>query len=175
LSLTAKAVLTEFVAMLTSIATVSISGTLDRKLAAIAEAGYQGVEIFENDLLGFDGTAADAGRMIADFGLICTCYQPFRDFEGLTGSLRQRAFDRAEYKFDVMQALGARLMLVCSSVHPEALGEPERAVEDFRLLAQRAASRGYALVTRRWPGAASSTTIARPGTSCGASIIPPWA
>ena len=45
--------------MLTSIATVSISGTLDRKLAVIAEAGYQGVEIFENDLLGFDGTAAD--------------------------------------------------------------------------------------------------------------------
>ena len=81
--------------MLTSIATVSISGTLDRKLAAIAEAGYQGVEIFENDLLGFDGTATDVGRMITDFGLICTCYQPFRDFEGLTGSLRQRAFDRA--------------------------------------------------------------------------------
>jgi len=128
--------------MLTSIATVSISGTLDRKLAAIAEAGYQGVEIFENDLLGFDGTATDVGRMITDFGLICTCYQPFRDFEGLTGSLRQRAFDRAEYKFDVMQTLGASLMLVCSSVHPDALGEPERAVEDFRLLAQRAASRG---------------------------------
>jgi 4-hydroxyphenylpyruvate dioxygenase len=134
--------LTEFVGMLTSIATVSISGTLDRKLAAIAEAGYQGVEIFENDLLGFDGTAADVGRMIADFGLICTCYQPFRDFEGLTRNLRQRAFDRAECKFDVMQALGAPLMLVCSSVHPEALGEPERLVEDFRCLAERAASRG---------------------------------
>jgi 4-hydroxyphenylpyruvate dioxygenase len=137
-----RSVLAEFVAMLTSIATVSISGTLDRKLAAIAEAGYQGVEIFENDLLGFDGTAAEVGRMIVDFGLICTCYQPFRDFEGLTGNLRQRAFDRAEYKFDVMQALGAPLLLVCSSVHPEALGEPERTVEDFRLLAERAASRG---------------------------------
>jgi 4-hydroxyphenylpyruvate dioxygenase len=137
-----KGILAEFVAMLTSIATVSISGTLDRKLAAIAEAGYQGVEIFENDLLGFDGTATDVGRMIADFGLICTCYQPFRDFEGLTGNLRQRAFDRAECKFDVMQALGAPLMLVCSSVHPEALGEPERLVEDFRRLAERAGNRG---------------------------------
>jgi 4-hydroxyphenylpyruvate dioxygenase len=127
--------------MLTSIATVSISGTLDRKLAAIAEAGYQGVEIFENDLLGFDGTAAEVGRMIGDFGLICTCYQPFRDFEGLTGNLRQRAFDRAECKFDVMQALGAPLLLVCSSVHPEASGESERAVVDFCLLAERAANR----------------------------------
>lgn len=37
--------------MLRSIATVSISGTLPEKLHAIAAAGYQGVEIFENDLL----------------------------------------------------------------------------------------------------------------------------
>ena len=35
--------------MLRSIATVSISGTLPEKLHAIAAAGYQGVEIFEND------------------------------------------------------------------------------------------------------------------------------
>ena len=41
--------------MLTSIATVSLSGSLDQKLEAIAKAGYAGVEIFESDLLGFDG------------------------------------------------------------------------------------------------------------------------
>ena len=35
--------------MQTSIATVSLSGTLNRKLIAIANAGYDGVEIFEND------------------------------------------------------------------------------------------------------------------------------
>ncbi|WP_288463118.1 hypothetical protein, partial [uncultured Pseudomonas sp.] len=34
-----------------SIATVSISGTLTEKLEAIAAAGFDGVEIFENDLL----------------------------------------------------------------------------------------------------------------------------
>jgi 4-hydroxyphenylpyruvate dioxygenase len=128
--------------VLNSIATVSISGTLDRKLAAIAEAGYGGVEIFENDLLGFDGTAADVGRMIADFGLVCTCYQPFRDFEGLAGELRTRAFDRAEAKFDVMQSIGAELMLVCSSVHREASGDIDRLADDFRLLGERAGRRG---------------------------------
>jgi 4-hydroxyphenylpyruvate dioxygenase len=131
-----------FSCMLTSIATVSISGTLDRKLAAIAAAGYGGVEIFENDLLGFDGTAADVGRMIADFGLVCTCYQPFRDFEGLAGELRMRAFDRAEAKFDVMQNIGAELMLVCSSVHREASGDIDRLTDDFRLLGERAGRRG---------------------------------
>jgi 4-hydroxyphenylpyruvate dioxygenase len=127
--------------MMNSIATVSLSGTLDRKLTVIAEAGYRGVEIFENDLLGFDGTARDVGRMIADLGLVCTCYQPFRDFEGLTGPLRTRAFDRAEAKFDVMHALGAELMLVCSSVHRDASGEFERIVNDFRELGERAARR----------------------------------
>src|SRR5882762_74940 len=129
--------------MMNSIATVSLSGTLDRKLVAIAEAGYDGVEIFENDLLGFDGTAKDVGRMIRDLGLVCTCYQPFRDFEGLPPELRRRALDRAEAKFDVMDALGATLMLVCSSVHREASGDTARIVDDFRLLGERAARRSF--------------------------------
>ena len=128
--------------MQTSIATVSLSGTLDRKLIAIANAGYDGVEIFENDLLGFDGTAADVGRLIRELGLVCTCFQPFRDFEGLTGSLRTRAFARAEAKFDLMERLGAKLMLICSSVHRDALGEINRIVDDFSELGMRAHSRG---------------------------------
>jgi 4-hydroxyphenylpyruvate dioxygenase len=128
--------------MLTSIATVSISGRLDEKLAAIADAGFAGVEIFESDLLGFDGTARDVGQIMSDLGLVCACYQPFRDFEGLPAALRDRALDRAEAKFDVMEALGADLLLVCSSVHVEALGDTARIVDDFRLLGERAAKRG---------------------------------
>jgi 4-hydroxyphenylpyruvate dioxygenase len=44
--------------MRTSIATVCLSGTLNEKLDAIAAAQFKGVEIFENDLLSFDGTPA---------------------------------------------------------------------------------------------------------------------
>jgi 4-hydroxyphenylpyruvate dioxygenase len=128
--------------MLTSIATVSISGTLDQKLKAIAKAGFQGVEIFEADLLGFDGSPHDVRRMLDDSGLICTCYQPFRDFEGLPDSLRSKALMRAEAKFDLMEALGAPLLLVCSSVHREASGDRSRIVDDFRALGERAARRG---------------------------------
>lgn len=54
--------------MLRSIATVSISGTLPEKLHAIAAAGYQGVEIFENDLLYYTGTPADIRHLAADLG-----------------------------------------------------------------------------------------------------------
>ena len=52
--------------MKTSIATVSISGDLAEKLAAISAAGFDGVEIFEQDFLTFDGSPRDVGRMIRD-------------------------------------------------------------------------------------------------------------
>lgn len=128
--------------MRTSIATVSISGDLTEKLEAIAIAGFDGIEIFENDFLAFDGTPRDIGRMARDAGLAITLFQPFRDFEGLPEPQRGRAFDRAERKFDVMQDLGTDLMLVCSSVSPVALGGIDRAAADFRELGERAAARG---------------------------------
>ncbi len=128
--------------MKTSIATVSISGTLSEKLAAVAASGFDGVEIFENDFLTFDGSPAEVGRMVRDHGLEVTLFQPFRDFEGLPEPHRSRAFDRAERKFDVMQELGTELMLVCSSVSPLALGGIDRAADDLRELGERAAKRG---------------------------------
>jgi sugar phosphate isomerase/epimerase len=42
----------------TSIATVSLSGTLGEKLDAIAAAKFDAVEIFENDLITFTGPLA---------------------------------------------------------------------------------------------------------------------
>lgn len=128
--------------MKTSIATVSISGDLREKLEAIAEAGFDGVEIFENDFLAFDQSPTEVRRMVADLGLQITLFQPFRDFEGLPPPQRAQAFDRAERKFDLMEELGAPLMLVCSSVAPAALGGIDRAASDFRELGERAARRG---------------------------------
>jgi 4-hydroxyphenylpyruvate dioxygenase len=129
-------------APLTSIATVSLSGTLEDKLEAVARAGFDGVEIFENDLLAFPGTPAEVGKVIRDLGMQCTLFQPFRDFEGLPSELRTRAFDRAERKFDLMDQLGTDLLLVCSSVAPAATGERERIIADFVELGDRAAARG---------------------------------
>ncbi len=125
-----------------SIATVSISGELGEKLQAISAAGFEGVEIFENDLLTFAGSPADAGRIARDLGLEITLYQPFRDFEGLPEPHRARAFDRARRKFDVMRELGADLMLICSSVAPQALGGIDRAADDLHELGTIAAERG---------------------------------
>jgi 4-hydroxyphenylpyruvate dioxygenase len=126
----------------TSIATVSISGDLGEKLEAIAAAGFDGVEIFENDFLAYDHSPRDVASMVRDLGLTITLFQPFRDFEGLPEPQRSQAFERAERKFELMEQLGTDLMLICSSVSPLALGGIERAAEDLRLLGERAARRG---------------------------------
>ncbi|KAA1183659.1 sugar phosphate isomerase/epimerase and 4-hydroxyphenylpyruvate domain-containing protein [Rhizobium tropici] len=128
--------------MKTSIATVSISGDLKEKLQAIAKAGFEGVEIFENDFLAFDESPRQVGRMVRDHGLEITLFQPFRDFEGMPEPLRSRTFDRAERKFDLMQEMGTDLVLVCSNVSSAALGGIDRAADDFFELGERAAKRG---------------------------------
>jgi 4-hydroxyphenylpyruvate dioxygenase len=128
--------------MFTSIATVSISGTLESKLRAIAQAGFQGVEIFENDLLTAQKSAPELAVLMRDLGLKCTLFQPFRDFEGMPEPLRARAFERMERKFDVMQELGTDLLLVCSNVSPVSCGDRQQIIADFQELGEHAARRG---------------------------------
>src|SRR5919106_196310 len=130
------------ISMRTAIATVCLSGTLSEKIEAIAAAQFNGVEIFENDLLSFNGTPAEARRMIEGLGLETVTFQPFRDFEGMPEPQRQKVFARAERKFDVMGELACDLLLVCSNVSPDSLGGIDRAASDFRELGERAAKRG---------------------------------
>jgi 4-hydroxyphenylpyruvate dioxygenase len=129
--------------MQTAIATVCLSGTLNEKLDAIAAARFKGVEIFENDLLSFDGTPTEVGRQIKALGLSAVTFQPFRDFEGMPEPQRARVFARAERKFDLMAELGCDLLMVCSNVSPEALGGIDRAAADFHELGESAAKRGF--------------------------------
>jgi 4-hydroxyphenylpyruvate dioxygenase len=125
-----------------SIATVSLSGSLDEKLRAIAAAGFEAVEIFENDLLSFSGSPRDVTQLCRDLGLSICAFQPFRDFEGMPEPQRTRNFARAERKFDLMQELQTELLLICSNISPASLGGIDRAAADFRELGERAASRG---------------------------------
>src|SRR4029453_2408112 len=124
-----------------SIATVCVSGTLRTKLEAIAAARFDAVEIFENDLIYYNGTPAELRAMAGDLGLGIDLYQPFRDFEGVAATLFKRNLDRAERKFDVMQALGAPMMLACSNVGAPSEGGDELAAEQLYELAERAARR----------------------------------
>jgi 4-hydroxyphenylpyruvate dioxygenase len=128
--------------MLRSIATTCLGGTLVEKLTAIAAAGFDGIEIFENDLLYFDGSPADVNRLARDLGLRILLFQPFRDFEAAPRDGWERNLDRAERKFDVMEQLGVDLMLACSNIGPDTIDDDELAADDLRALGERAARRG---------------------------------
>lgn len=128
--------------MYASIATVCLSGSLREKVAAIANAGFKHIEIFENDLISFDGSVKDAASLIRDHGLQVVTLQPFRDFEGLQGKDRALAFERAKMKFEQMHELGTDLLMVCSSTHPNAEGGITRLAEDFNDLGEVASSFG---------------------------------
>ncbi|GAA3443497.1 bifunctional sugar phosphate isomerase/epimerase/4-hydroxyphenylpyruvate dioxygenase family protein [Planomonospora venezuelensis] len=121
-----------------SIATVSVSGTLTEKLEAIAAAGFDGVEIFENDLLTCPLPPEEIRLRAADLGLSIELYQPLRDFEAMP----EPDLRRAERKFQIMERLGADLLLVCSNVSPRAAADDGLAAEQLRLLAERAAGHG---------------------------------
>jgi 3-dehydroshikimate dehydratase len=123
-----------------SIATVCLSGTLDEKLAAAARAGFDGVELFENDLINSPLAPAEVCELAGDLGLTVDLYQPFRDFEAVRDI--EPNLRRAEAKFDVMEALGAPTMLVCSSVAPDAIDDDALAARQLRQLAERAGARG---------------------------------
>ncbi len=124
------------------IATVALSGTLADKIEAAAVVGFDGIEVMESDLLTFDGSPADVRRIAEDLGIAIDLYQPFRDFEAMPDTQRARNLDRAERKFDVMQALGTDLMLVCSNTLSAALNNDARAAADLAAMAERAHRRG---------------------------------
>ncbi|MEV6631524.1 TIM barrel protein [Actinoplanes sp. NPDC051470] len=124
-----------------TIATVCMSGTLDDKLAAAAAAGFDGIELFENDLVVSPWSPAEIRARCADLGLSIDLYQPFRDFEAAPAALAAN-LARASVKFEVMASLGVDTMLVCSSVSPAAVDDDSLAADHLRTLASRAADRG---------------------------------
>lgn len=122
----------------TSIATVSLSGALTEKLTAAARAGFDGVEIFENDLLASPLTPEEVRARCADLGLSIDLYQPMRDIEAVPAEEFRRNLRRAEHKFRLMERLGADTVLVCSSVSPLAEDDDALAAFQLRRLAELA-------------------------------------
>jgi 4-hydroxyphenylpyruvate dioxygenase len=122
----------------TSIATVSLSGSLEQKLRAAARAGFDAVEIFEPDLVASPLSAGEIRDLADELGLAIPMYQPLRDFEGVDAQTLERNLRRARLKFELMNELGAETLLVCSSVSPDSIGDPELAAAQLHRLADTA-------------------------------------
>ncbi|MEJ1181207.1 MULTISPECIES: bifunctional sugar phosphate isomerase/epimerase/4-hydroxyphenylpyruvate dioxygenase family protein [unclassified Pseudarthrobacter] len=128
--------------MRTGIATVCLSGTLMEKMQACAIAGFDGIEIFEQDLVTSPLTPEDVRKMAADLGLTLDLYQPFRDFDSVSEDLLAANLRRADAKFRLMDRLGMDTVLVCSNVATASIDSDDLRTEQLGLLADLAGQHG---------------------------------
>jgi len=119
--------------MRTSIATVSLGGTLDEKLAVTAAAGFDAIELFGPDLLKTSLTARAVRARAESLGLAIDLFQPLRD----AGDER-----RAQLMLALAEQLGAPTLLVCSDVRPNAIADDARLAEQLHGLAELATGHG---------------------------------
>ena len=128
--------------MRTGIATVCLSGTLKEKMQACAIAGFDGIEIFEQDLVTSSLSPEDTRKMAADLGLTLDLYQPFRDFDSVSEDLLAANLRRAEAKFRLMSRLGMDTILVCSNVGTATIDDDGLRAEQLARLAGLAGDHG---------------------------------
>jgi len=131
--------------MRASIATVCISGSLREKLSAIARAGFDGYELFENDFVTSSLSAEEVRDRSADLGLTLDLYQPFRDIEGTSPEVFAAALERARRKFELMNRLGVDTILICSNVGTATIDDDALAAEQLNAMAVVAAEHGVRL------------------------------
>ncbi|HKG49400.1 MAG TPA: TIM barrel protein [Actinomycetales bacterium] len=127
------------------IATVSISGTLPEKLEAISAAKFDGIEVFDNDLVASTLSPGELAQRCVDLGLQIDLFQPIRDLEGLDPERFAAAMHRVSVKFDVMEALGVTLALVCSNATPEALNDVDLSAEQLARVGDAAREHGFTI------------------------------
>jgi sugar phosphate isomerase/epimerase len=103
--------------------TVTLAGSLESKLAASSAAGFSQIMLWAKDLAGYPGGLDAAVRLVRASGVRVTGIQVMRDYEGLPGALHDYKLDIAKQMLLVCKAVGAPLLMVCSSTSRHASGD----------------------------------------------------
>jgi sugar phosphate isomerase/epimerase len=90
------------------------------------------------DIVGHPEGVDVAVQAVRDSGLRVTGFQVLRDFEGLSGHLHDYKVDIAKGMLEMAHAVGAPLLLVCSSTSQHATADIEAIARDLRKLAMLA-------------------------------------
>ena len=122
--------------------TITLAGSLENKLKAMREAGFSQVMLKANDIVGHAGGVDAAVRAVQASGLRVTGFQVLRDFEGLSGHLHGYKVDIAKAMLEMAHALGAPLLLACSSTSQHATQDLDAIARDLRKLAMLAVPMG---------------------------------
>jgi len=118
--------------------TITLAGPLESKLRAVRDAGFTQIMLSARDVVGHPGGEAAAVAAVRQSGLRVTGFQVLRDFEGLTGHLHLYKVDIAKAMLKLCHALGANVLLVCSTTFAHAADDAEAFVRDLRKLAMLA-------------------------------------
>jgi sugar phosphate isomerase/epimerase len=122
--------------------TISLAGPLPAKLQAVRAAGFTQIMLSARDLTGHAEGVDAAVQAVRDSGLRVTGFQVLRDFEGLTGQLREYKVDIAKSMLEMCAAVGSRVLLVCSSTSTHASEDLDVIARDLRRLAMLAVPHG---------------------------------
>ena len=122
--------------------TISLAGPLPAKLRAIREAGFSQVMLSARDLVGHAEGVEAAIAAVRESGLRVTGFQVLRDFEGLSGRLHEYKVDIAKSMLELAAAVGAKVLLVCSSTSAHASDDRDLIARDLRKLAMLAIPNG---------------------------------
>ena len=122
--------------------TISLAGTLPAKLRAMREAGFSQVMLSARDIVGHEGGIQSAVQAVRDSGLRVTGFQVLRDYEGLPGHLHDYKVDIAKSMLELAAAVGAKVLLMCSSTSTHASSDPDAIARDLRRLAMLAVPLG---------------------------------
>jgi sugar phosphate isomerase/epimerase len=122
--------------------TISLAGPLPAKLRAIREAGFSQVMLSARDLVGHAEGVEAAIAAVRESGLRVTGFQVLRDFEGLSGQLHEYKVDIAKSMLELCAAVGAKVLLVCSSTSAHASDDRDLIARDLRKLAMLAIPHG---------------------------------
>jgi sugar phosphate isomerase/epimerase len=122
--------------------TISLAGPLPAKLRAIREAGFSQVMLSARDLVGHAEGVEAAIAAVRESGLRVTGFQVLRDFEGLSGQMHDYKVDIAKSMLELASAVGAKVLLVCSSTSVHASGDRDLVARDLRKLAMLAIPHG---------------------------------
>jgi 4-hydroxyphenylpyruvate dioxygenase len=122
--------------------TITLSGSLPAKLRAMRDAGFTQVMLKAGDLTGHPEGVDDAVRVVQQSGLRVTGFQVLRDFEGLAGHLHDYKVDIAKAMLEMARAVGAPLLLACSSTSTHATQDLDSLASDLRKLAMLAVPLG---------------------------------
>ena len=122
--------------------TISLAGPLPAKLRAIRAAGFSQVMLSARDLVGHAEGVEAAIAAVRESGLRVTGFQVLRDFEGLSGQLHEYKVDIAKSMLELCAAVGAKVLLVCSSTSAHAGDDRDLIARDLRKLAMLAIPHG---------------------------------